>query len=1355
MSESSQDAALEMGHRTQRAMQLMANHCRHGRVDLFDGTSMLGSMIGLPIGLVQAHCDHAPAAQQMAMDGLRLAVDFYRANCVGCQFHSPTGLLPSLATESRALQQREDADAAARAAALRERVVSWEARRARRRRAVVLEGYPARDIAANLDLIDLHPADEPHHGVAAREHAARGLLETARRAPQLFNRALVDVIHADALATADPTAVSLLRVLAHSGTADPPRVAQLAAHILAEQPSPQAGQVVAELVGELADTDLAAAIDNIVTLAAVREWSPLHESPGEPAALIAVSSVNLPLVTDAVISALESSDNRNRGDAAQAARVLLEIDPKRIVALGPALIASITGPDEGYAGEPHPAHDACAAIAAGFRGDPLLTRTIIEAAARSLGGEIRAVVFGFVHDVHVPRAATAADSVATELVNFMAARCAADWGPEVAFDAGRELTRVAKDSPAVVYPHHRAILNVLLGLCTVAPPSPLIDPTMSPPASQGGTETELLAALQRFNESNTRYHRRDDLAAVLGSVARYRPTELVPDVIDLLHATSGDAAQGTTLRSMLIATLESTVTSATVNTILPELYTALLRPEPSVQATAIDLWTACAAAVTALPDDLGALAETLLADTHVVVHQAMLRNIASLGLPDHVAVGLWQSAVRWTLTYAGKDERVMDDALHAVLWTGGRGSAALQAAAAVFVLSQVEHARAYDRERLLLYSLKSEIGTPAWSRAALGVLADPSYIDHFNQRDHRLVQALMNKPDGMRNLDVSDFRAVADAHLPEFVAEAAVPVALLQAADRYADAAAFASQITDSVPDTTEYAGRRQYLEQIHAYAEAEADAERDHPVSGAGPSSPPDPARALPFQIHAAARSLVRAALATLPAPSPDESATILDTAAAALHGPGDASSRATIYRDLLPIGAHLLRYDAATRRADPAADTHRAAAHRGAQVLAAPTEHDPVVADWLTDVASASASTVDALLGRLRRLPAPLPLVEIDLSRPKVGVTVDEPELPPTAVCVLLIDGQPITDIVTVEKGRAHDLTVEVRLPDWPEWATRCDVTLLTTLPGDVLTVPALSYTRLDAVVDEIGIRLSQSGTLFCSADRRPASPPFDLPLLVRFTGPEHPEALADVAGYTRLRMRSWDPALDQRTHHRQMDARLDEIYDRVLDDHTLDQTDVAAFIRLFTACVRDGQSIMFDQTFRAGKTVTETQFHDELEARLRADVTLEGRLTRRDAVGGGFDDLLHDDIIAELKVEKTTPRTLDNCARFVGQPTQYGVGRGSRLSILVLLDHSPKKSPAGQFNNYVGLLSPQLHGLAGPPPYPSLVGVIIINTHWRLPSNWARRAIDLLPRAGGNDADAGTGNRNGSDDQPPAHR
>jgi hypothetical protein len=75
--------------------------------------------------------------------------------------------------------------------------------------------------------------------------------------------------------------------------------------------------------------------------------------------------------------------------------------------------------------------------------------------------------------------------------------------------------------------------------------------------------------------------------------------------------------------------------------------------------------------------------------------------------------------------------------------------------------------------------------------------------------------------------------------------------------------------------------------------------------------------------------------------------------------------------------------------------------------------------------------------------------------------------------------------------------------------------------------------------------------------------------------------------------------------------------------------------------------------------------------------------------------------------------------------GQPTQYGVGRGSQLSILVVLDHGRKEAPPGVIDNYIDWLRPRLHGLDDP-RYPSLVGVLIVNTNLPVPSAWPRRRI-----------------------------
>ena len=151
------------------------------------------------------------------------------------------------------------------------------------------------------------------------------------------------------------------------------------------------------------------------------------------------------------------------------------------------------------------------------------------------------------------------------------------------------------------------------------------------------------------------------------------------------------------------------------------------------------------------------------------------------------------------------------------------------------------------------------------------------------------------------------------------------------------------------------------------------------------------------------------------------------------------------------------------------------------------------------------------------------------------------------------------------------------------------------------------------------------------------------------------------------SELRKSSASPALEDGTAEVGQ-VQLLEMF-AALEAPQFDTEDARAFCRLFAACVRAGLAIMFDKPFMRGSRLTEAQFHDELERRLRADPELGGRLTRRDRVAGGFDDLLHDDIIAELKVSRGAPVTLDSCARYIGQPAQYGTGRGSQTNLAVL--------------------------------------------------------------------------------------
>jgi hypothetical protein len=85
------------------------------------------------------------------------------------------------------------------------------------------------------------------------------------------------------------------------------------------------------------------------------------------------------------------------------------------------------------------------------------------------------------------------------------------------------------------------------------------------------------------------------------------------------------------------------------------------------------------------------------------------------------------------------------------------------------------------------------------------------------------------------------------------------------------------------------------------------------------------------------------------------------------------------------------------------------------------------------------------------------------------------------------------------------------------------------------------------------------------------------------------------------------------------------------------------------------------------------------------------------RGNGAGGGETDLVHDGIVAELKVEKTTTLSKDNVAQFLGQTTSYASGLGAQLRIAVILDlreEEPTWSPAN-----VHWLEPKVHAVNDP--------------------------------------------------------
>lgn len=1330
------------GRANQRAIALTRDHCRHARIEMPYGNSEIGTLVELPLHRMEVRCQHAAPPRLQSHNAMDLAVEFYRENCTNCPYRDSTGVVPNLKTEV----ERLDAELDRRRQVERRRIELLEIRRAerhaRRRRLVAGEEYVVRELAECIDRLDIGDRAEGSPDITA---AGRELVQSARWAPALFSRTLVESLVDMAIDTGEAIVFDALSALVRAARCDARQAVDAALVVLSTTAVKEAADLLAAFPGAVRGQDLPPVLDRLIELAAGKDLI-VASVPAAPLGLLAAVAVDLPQVTDHLLDLLGSEDDQVRADAAAAAEQVLQTDAAPLAVLGPALITACRDDGMFYAGQPHPSMHAARALAGGWRTDPSTCVPMIESAGA--GGAVDRVGLMRVLNV-LARDGLAELSVEAgdALVQFCMDRLRGDWGQRAAEMAIADLSSMADDGAERLEPHIHTLLGLLIA---AAAPEPSAS---TPPAARNA-----LAAYHP--NAGAPLH---SIARLLGQLARCGAAALEP-ILTLFVADSGDEQQDNMIRLALLTALTEAASAAALRDLLPVVYMGLLSREPRLRAQSINLWARCAQlGHNAMPANLADLAEVMLSDEIIAVHQTMLQRIPYLGLHADLIPRLLQLASCWVAPYANEPY----DLSHVVwaLWHLARQLEDSQATEdwQRYLLELVPRLSPYDRERLLTASWPEALrASVLWHTAALGALAEPELADEGGPRRSPLLAEMLENPGPLAAVDLSAFMAAGEIYLPGISWRALEFVELLQAVGRHDDARRLARWVGERAAPGAEGEQDRQLAEVLSAVATLDATVDSgdvaDVGALAAEITAAEDAAAVIDAQLAdarpedramvagltgvvAARTQALRALLAPVSA-SPAATAHSLDQAAEQLESVSGRRHATAVQRRRVAqawrIAATLARWDNAVRGADQdAAAALVQSVQRQTQVLEAEIAQLGFVPvpEGLTEFCRtvAQIQSITEMASAAKHLSrASVPVRMVNLHDRSARRLVSQPEKiieDPLAVCVASFLSSPITDVFVAQPDEVYPIEMTLRLRDWPHWAERCVISPITTVGREALSLPQYEFRPGDAASDDGGIVLHGVSHLNCKVQQPIHAPTIDCPVTVRFIG-DGREEVVDVAGYRRLRLRPFDPSRDQVTEHPQTDQRLLAMYD-ALTGPDFNTQDVRSFCTFFTACVTAAQSIMFDKVFRRGTKVREAQFHNELERRLLDNPALGGRLTRRNRVAGGFDDLLHDAIIAELKVEPKKAISVEDCAKFLGQPVQYAVGCGSQLSILVVLDHSPKEAPPGVIENYVGWLKPALHGKEDQ-RYPSMVGVLIINSNLPVPSTWSRsgNSVSTVP-------------------------
>ncbi len=960
--------------------------------------------------------------------------------------------------------------------------------------------------------------------------------------------------------------------------------------------------------------------------------------------------------------------------------------------------------------------------------------------------------------------------VATALLAFATARLGGDWGDGVRVQAAQLVKDLAGRDPVGMLANLFALLGAVLTL---------VDADRQPPPSGLDVLSGEPPQMQALERSAHRSAVSGALSRVLGAVeavAAGDPAAVCVAIADLV-ADERDTERGTDLLWWLLRTLgrigcrygdEPRV----LRTILPILHSYLVDTDVSLRARAIDAWVEIAA-YHQLPSSLLDLLPALISDTYVAVARALAQAAARLDWPDATRQRLLVHAL-WLLHGVDPATRpeAVKDAVTAATQLVHDADKRQRAAIEQTVLGIVSRLDGYDLRDALQHAwLPTTERAAQMARLRLRQAADPQINDRLNDHDDRELCALLACGPGLADLPLADLMEAALALTPDRPLGAAEFAEVAWRAGHADDAASIMLAVLNATPDQPAYASHRLIVNLILAAAEVDAavaagrdwaDAAMRVAAAAAALTDASDSDVAHTLAASATTGIEIRRLLTASdpdstglgvgnPAQTRRRRADALASAGAALAA---ASQRATDTGAYLravaaacDVGAHLLRADAAAFDADTDAVTaHATAATRRADVIATKLAERFALADPLagplqeqmvavTNLQPGTAA--DPILAQWALLPIPVPVVTGPRRRNRPAALaakngsdlLNEPERPapaPVAVVLASLDGQLVTGPEVLRAARVYDLRVEVQPGTWPEWADRLDGELLTHLTPAEITTPEFTWSRSEhgnhAGDEET---YTKNGPLVLRFSLGPGQPA--PPLLVRLTWRGHRNGqpvtqVLDITGHRELRLRPFDHTRDRATDYPVFDERLLGLYEH-LTRVGYDADQLQAFCRLLTAICRVGLRMTWEKRYRRGTKVSERTFHDDLHARLLADPELGGRVDRGNPLALGYLDVRHDGITAELKVERQTPVTRDTAPKYMGQPTQYAAADGARLSILTILDMSPKTLPIGTPENYLFTLDPRLHGLDNPET-PSLVAVLVVNGNMPTPSYLSRR-------------------------------
>lgn len=296
--------------------------------------------------------------------------------------------------------------------------------------------------------------------------------------------------------------------------------------------------------------------------------------------------------------------------------------------------------------------------------------------------------------------------------------------------------------------------------------------------------------------------------------------------------------------------------------------------------------------------------------------------------------------------------------------------------------------------------------------------------------------------------------------------------------------------------------------------------------------------------------------------------------------------------------------------------------------------------------------------------------------LRLPVSNKSSEKPEKLETTVAFLKfdIDGEPAKHWNYLKPGTSYDLTIEVRVSNWPKGAS---VLLLTPVTIEVRERDWLPSFRFEKPGGDGPFILTAIGRAVLEVAHSFGSRPYEFLYAAEFDDTSNCRDVA-IVGHRRLLLEGSDVASNPLTGFSNVDRHLLSIRDKLRSFHGVHSDDIANTMIVLGGLGNIAAQALKGGLFEAG--MSEKQFQNKSTEMLRNRSDIGEHLQGHSEAAGGITDLTFRDIPIELKAEKSKVLFPKDFTKFFDQTAAYAIGLGKRIGVLSVLETSPKPAPVG---------------------------------------------------------------------------